>query len=102
MLETILFGLFLIASIMYASERKSNDTIYTILRDTNDAERILKQSAQESLLEFYIADYCEGLARPLLFKGFATEFSALYCDKPAVLLLMDELPIAVIHNTTGK
>lgn len=50
------------------------------------------------LLNFYVNDYCAGEnPRHILFKGFGTEFDSIYCDKPTVLLLMNELPFAVVH-----
>lgn len=78
--------------------RQVNKKLAVIESSTN-IERELRIGAQNDLLKFYKNDYCDGKTRPILFKGFHTQFNALYCDKPAVLLLMNDLPISIIHNT---
>jgi len=62
-------------------------------------ERGLHLNTKVTLLNFYVNDYCKGRkVREIIFKGFNTQFDAMYCDKEAVLLLLNKMPIAIVHN----
>lgn len=98
-LEIGLAALTLIFAGLLNVEVDANNVIHDLQAEHIEMEQKLRHDMSQTLLEFYTNDYCEGESRPILFKGFHVEFDALYCDRPAILLLMDDLPIAILHNT---
>ena len=49
-------------------------------------------------MKFFTEDYCDAPPRQIVRTGIGGKYDAMYCDKAAALLMMDGLPIAVVHT----